>query len=74
VKKHTHKQETNTPTYLDGEAGWQAQGDEITQLGEVGVGDGHEVDDGRHLLGQRQRVDLAQPQRSLEPAGGNCES
>lgn len=54
-------------TYLDGEAWRQAQGDEVTQLGEVGVGDGHEVDDGRHLLRQRQRVALAQPQSRLKP-------
>ena len=43
---------SNLLTYLDGEPRRQAQGDEVTQLGKVGVGDGHEVDDGRDLLGQ----------------------
>lgn len=46
-------------TNLDGEARGQLEGDEVAQLGEVGVGDGHQVDDGRHLLRQRQRVLLA---------------
>lgn len=55
-------------TDLDREAGGQLEGDEVAQLGEVGVGDGHEVDDGCHLLCQGQRVLLAQPQRRLEPA------
>lgn len=32
----------------------------------MGVGDGHEVDDGCHLLGQGQRVTLTQPQRRFE--------
>lgn len=50
-----------TPTYLDREARRQTQSDEVTQLGKVGVGNSHEVNDGRHLLGQRQRVALAQP-------------
>lgn len=55
------------PTYLDREAWRQAKGDEVTQLGKVGVRDGHEVDDGRHLLGQRQRMTLAQPQSCFKP-------
>lgn len=55
-------------TNLDREARGQLEGDEVTQLGEVSIGDGHQVNDGRHLLGQRQRVLLAEPQRRLEPA------
>lgn len=56
-------------TDLDGEARWQAQSDEVAQFGEQGVGNGHEVDDGHHLLGEGQRVRLAQPHLGLEPAG-----
>lgn len=37
-------------TDLDREAGGQSQGNEVPELGEEGVGDGHEVNDGRHLL------------------------
>ena len=44
------------------------EGDEVTQLGKVSVADGHQVDDGCHLVPQGQRVLLAQPQRRLEPA------
>lgn len=39
-------------TYLDREAGREAQRDEVPQLGEVCVADGHEVNDGRHLVPQ----------------------
>lgn len=56
-------------TDLDREARWQPQGDEVAQFSEQGVGDGHEVDDWHHLLGEGQRVRLAQPQFGLEPAG-----
>lgn len=55
------------PTYLDREAWRQAQGDEVTQLGKVRIGNSHEVYDGRHLLGQRQRVTLTQPQCRFKP-------
>lgn len=61
-----------TLTYLDREAWWQAQSDEITQFCKVGIGDGHEVDDGRHLLGQGQRVRFTQPQGRFKP-GDNRE-
>lgn len=53
-------------TYLDGKAGRQAQHDEVTQLGKQGVGNGHEVDDRRHLICQRKRMGLAQPQLGFE--------
>lgn len=56
-----------TLTNLDWEAWWQAQGDEVTQFGKVGIADGHQVDDGRHLVTQGQRVLLTQPQGGLEP-------
>lgn len=55
-------------TNLDREAGGQAQGDEVTQLGKVSVADSHQVNDGRHLVAQGQWVLLAQPQCCLEPA------
>lgn len=58
-----------TPTDLHREAWREAQSDEVAQLRKMGVGNGHEVDDGRHLLGQRQRVALAQPQGGFEPGG-----
>lgn len=53
-------------TDLDGKAGRQAQHDEVTQLGKQGVGNGHEVDDRRHLICQRKRMGLAQPQLGFE--------
>ncbi|RUS84809.1 hypothetical protein EGW08_007424, partial [Elysia chlorotica] len=53
-------------TDLDGEARGELQGDEVAQLGEVGVALRHEVDDGDDLLLQRQREALAQPQARLE--------
>lgn len=55
-------------TNLDWEAGWEAKGDEVAQLGKVSVADGHQVNDGRYLVTQGQRVLLTQPQCSLEPA------
>lgn len=55
------------PTDLHREAWRQAQSDEVTQLCKMSIGNGHEVDDGRHLLGQRQRVTLAQPQGGFKP-------
>lgn len=57
-------------TNLDGEAGREAQGDEVAQFGEERIADGHQVDDGGHLLTEGQRVVLAQPQLRLEPVGG----
>lgn len=55
-------------TNLDWEARWQAQGDEVPQLGKVSVADGHQVNDGCHLVTQGERVLLAQPQCCLESA------
>ena len=51
---------------LDWEAGRKAARDEVLQLLEVRVGDGHEVYDGHDLLLQGQRELLAQPQLRLE--------
>lgn len=58
-------------TDLNGEARWQPQRDEVPQLGEQSVGDGHEVDDGHHLFCQGQRMGLTQPQLGFKP--GNTE-
>lgn len=54
-------------TYLHREAWWEPQGDEVPQFSKVSVWDGHEVDDGRHLLSQGQRVCLTQPKRGFKP-------
>lgn len=58
----------DVPTYFNREAWRQAQGNEVTQLCKVGIGNGHKVNDGCHLLGQRQRVALTQPQCGFKPA------
>lgn len=58
------------PTDLHREAWREAQSDEVAQLRKMGIGNGHEVDDGRHLFGQRQRVTLAQPQGGFKPGEG----
>lgn len=47
------------PTNFDGEARRQTKSDEVAQLGKVCIWDSHEVNDGRHLLRQGQRVALA---------------
>ena len=57
------------PTYLDGEARRQLQGDEVLEPAEVCVAGGHQVYDGEDLLGQGERVVLTQPQRRLEALG-----
>lgn len=56
-----------SPTYFNWEAWRQTQGDEVTQLGKVGVWNCHEVYDGGHLLSQGQRMSLTQPQRRFKP-------
>lgn len=63
---------TQQLTDLDGEAGRQTQSDEVSQLCEERVGDGHEVDDRHHLLCQGQRVGLAQPHLGFEPGDSNA--
>lgn len=45
----------------------KTKGDEIAQFGEVGVGDGHEVDDGRDLLCQGEGMSFTEPKVRLEP-------
>lgn len=60
------------PTNLDGEAGREAQGDEVPQLGEESVAYCHEVNDGGDLLAEGQRMVLTQPQLCLEPGGDRC--
>lgn len=55
-------------TDLDREAWRQAEGNEIPELGKKCIADGHEVNDGGHLLTQGQGMLLTQPQLGLEPA------
>lgn len=43
-------------TNLDREAWWETQSDEIPQLGKMSVADGHQVNDGCHLVTQGQWV------------------
>lgn len=54
-------------TDLDREARGEAQLDEVPETGEVSAGASHQVDDGGHLLHQREGVLLAHPQRPLKP-------
>ena len=61
-------------TNLDWEARRQAQHDEVTQLGKQGVGDRHQIDDGRHLFCQGQRMGLAQPQLGFKPGDKHMQS
>lgn len=58
-------------TDLDREARGEAQLDEVSQTGKVSAGARHQVDDGGHLLHQRQGVLLAHPQRALKPERSN---
>lgn len=55
-------------TNLDREAGRQAQGNEVPELGEKRIANSHEVDDGSYLLTQGQGMLLTKPQLGLEPA------
>lgn len=54
-------------TNLDGEAWGEAELDEVTETGEVSAGASHQVDDGGHLLHQREGVLFTHPQRPLKP-------
>lgn len=54
-------------TDLDGEAWGEAELDEVSQTGEVSAGASHQVDNGGHLLHQREGVLLAHPQSPLKP-------
>lgn len=48
-------------TYLHRKARRQTESDEVSQFGEVGIRNGHEVNDGCHLLRQGERMSFTQP-------------